>query len=76
MFKEFTVGFGRTINLGNFNSARVEASLTTALPDKVTATEYDVLCEAAQVELRNLLEQTYRAQHLKQTLETGTATNE
>ena len=65
MFKEFTVGFSRTINLGNFESCRVEASMTVALPENVKAEEYDTLRRAAQQELRSLLEETYRAQYLK-----------
>lgn len=69
MFKEFTIGFGRTINLGNFNSARVEASITTALPENVSAEEYDRLHQAAQVELRNLMVATYKAQYEAHTKE-------
>ena len=63
MFKEFTVGFSRTINLGNFQSCRVEASLTVSLPENVKAAEFDTLRKAAQQELRSLLEETYRAQY-------------
>ena len=76
MFKEFTVGFSRTINLGNFESCRVEASLTVSLPENVKAAEFDTLQKAAQVDLRNLWEDTYKRQYLKKPLETGTAKNE
>lgn len=63
MFKEFTIGFSRTINLGNFESCRVEASLTTVLPENVSAADYDTLRGAAQVELRRLLVDTFKAQY-------------
>lgn len=63
MFKEFTIGFSRTINLGNFESCRVEATITTGLPPDVKAEEYDRLLGAAQAELRRLLVETYKAQY-------------
>jgi len=57
---EIRVGASRTINLGNFESLRIEASVAIALaegddPAKAKA--------AVQPELRQLLEETYRAQH-------------
>lgn len=53
----FTVGASRTINLGNFESLRIEASVTVETdPAKPEQLQRD----NAQTELRNLLEQTYR----------------
>ena len=57
---EICVGAARTINLGNFESLCIEASVTIALA------EGDDLVKdkaAVQPELRQLLEETYRAQH-------------
>ena len=59
MIKEFTIGAAHTINLGNFSSMRVEASLTVELPE---GDDFEVLKEKAQSELRRMLEETYRAQ--------------
>jgi hypothetical protein len=54
----FSVGASRTINLGNFESLRVEASVTYELePDGPPLEKYKDL---AQGELRKLLEDTYR----------------
>lgn len=58
MITQFTIGCSRTINLGNFESMRVEASVTLDVTDHYTAETK----QAAQDELRLLLEQTYRAQ--------------
>ena len=63
MIREFSVGCSRTINLGNFESLRVEASVTVAVPE---GDNYDILKGKAQVELRTLLEETYKAQMKKQ----------
>lgn len=57
--KEITVGFSRTINLGGYESARVEASVTAQIPD---AESYERMVETAQRELKYLLEQTWTAQ--------------
>lgn len=62
MIKEFSVGCSRTINLGNFESLRVEASVTVAIDENK---DLHALKGAAQVELRTLLEDTYRAQYGK-----------
>ena len=57
----FTVGTSRTINLGNFESLRFEASVTYELePDGPPLEKYK---ELAQVELRKLMEETYLSQH-------------
>ena len=56
----FTIGTSRTINLGNFESLRIEASVTYQLePDGPPLEKYK---EIAQTELRRLLEETYREQ--------------
>lgn len=59
--ESFTIGVSRTINLGNFESLRVEAQLTVN-PD----TESLELAKAqAQQQLRQLLEETYRSYEKK-----------
>jgi hypothetical protein len=60
VIKEFSIGCSRTINLGNFESLRVEASVTMDVSENV---DLQSCKEAAQVELRALLEDTYRNQH-------------
>lgn len=59
MIKQFTVGFGRTINLGNYESARVEASITMEVEN---AENLKLAEQVAQTELRQLLEATWKAQ--------------
>ena len=59
---EFTVGCSRTINLGNYESIKVEASVTMEIHEE---TDLEELKTRAQTELRQLLEDTYRAQHKK-----------
>lgn len=59
---QFTVGCSRTINLGNFESVRVESSVTVEVQD-----EKDAMFNAnqmAQRELRKLLEETYKHQYV------------
>lgn len=56
--EQFTIGVSRTINLGNFESFRLEASVTVnPEPESLELAKAN-----AQVELRRLLEETYRAQ--------------
>jgi hypothetical protein len=62
MIKEFSIGCSRTINLGNFESLRIEATVTMNVAENV---DLQSCKEAAQVELRALLEDTYRNQHGK-----------
>lgn len=57
---EFSVGASRTINLGNYESLRIEASVTVAMDAQDSLAQAS---EAAQKELRQLLEQTYKAQY-------------
>jgi hypothetical protein len=62
MLKQFTIGFSRTINLGNFESARVEASVTHEVPAEMTREQVDKILEAAQKEIRELMELTWKNQ--------------
>jgi hypothetical protein len=59
MIKQFSVGFSRTVNLGNFESARVEAQITIDVDEDVT---FQQQLNAAQTELRLLLEDTWKSQ--------------
>ena len=61
---EIRVGYSRTINLGNFESARVEASVTVDIPAGADPSEFK---QNAQVELRELLEETWKSQHKERT---------
>lgn len=60
MIKEFTVGASHTVNLGNYESLRIEASVTVTVND---GDDLASLKEAAQTELRDLTEKTFVAQH-------------
>jgi hypothetical protein len=60
MITQFSVGCSRTINLGNFESLRVEASVTVDCPEDG---DFSQMKSAAQAQLRQLLEETYRSQH-------------
>ena len=65
MIKSFKVGCARTINLGNYQSLRIEALVEVEVeldPDAADAT-WIATKNAAQTELRQLMEETYRAQH-------------
>ena len=59
MIREFTIHVGHVLNRGNFESLRIEASLTVAVPE---GDSFDILQDKAQTELRRLLEETYKAQ--------------
>jgi hypothetical protein len=58
--KTFTIGCAKTINLGNFQSLRIEASVTIEEWES-----WDQARADAQMELRRLLEETYQAQYKK-----------
>jgi len=60
MISQFTVGYSRTINMGNYESARVEAQVVVTLNE---GDDFASMKDAAQVELRALLEETYANQH-------------
>jgi len=56
-FKEFTIGVSHTFNLGNFESCRIEASITV----EPQTGEKEVVSRA-QEQLRRLVEDTLKAQ--------------
>lgn len=56
MIKAFSIGVSKTVNMGNFNSARVEASLTIEVPE---GDDYDELTKLAQRDLKALIEDTW-----------------
>ena len=60
MITQFTIGFSRTVNLGNFESMRMEAAVTVACPEEGDFAQMKL---AAQTQLRQLIEDTYRHQH-------------
>jgi hypothetical protein len=62
IISQFTIGVSRTINLGNFESMRVETSITVDVND---SEDFHRVAAEAQVKLRELLENTYRAQAKK-----------
>jgi hypothetical protein len=68
--RQFTIGFSRTVNLGNYESARVEASVTMeATVDPATGASLgrdEPVIRDAELVLRHLLEETWKAQ--KQTI--------
>jgi hypothetical protein len=64
--KEFSVGFSRTINMGNFESARVEAHVTLAVPETASIQNLADYQAFAQSELRKLLEMTWKQQQKKE----------
>jgi hypothetical protein len=58
--KEFSIGFSRTVNLGHYESARVEASVTYVM-EGTQLTEN--ILDAAEVELKSLLDTTWKKQY-------------
>jgi hypothetical protein len=56
MITAFTIGMSRTINLGNFESMRLEASVTIEVSERENFEDCKI---GAQRELRKLLEETY-----------------
>lgn len=62
MISQFTIGTSRTINLGNFESLRIEASITVTVPED---NSFSSMKAPAQEQLRLLMEETYRAQNPK-----------
>jgi hypothetical protein len=59
VIKGARIAVGKTVNLGNFNSIRVDAEVSVDLADGETLPE---VTEMMQGELREFLERTYRAQ--------------
>ena len=60
--RELRVGTARTINLGNFENLRVEASLTVTVDD---GDDIAAVRAKAQQQLREVMEETYLAQNKK-----------
>jgi hypothetical protein len=58
MIKEFKVGVSHTVNLGNYESMRVEAEVVV----DVDGLEWETLRQDAQEALNTLLADTFRAQ--------------
>lgn len=56
--KEFTIGVSHTVNLGNFESLRVEASVTLDSEDA----DFEHLRNEAQESLGSLLKESFEAQ--------------
>lgn len=56
---EFHIAASHTINLGDYNSIKIEAGLVVAVGEDAPLDEMKAM---AQVELRKLLEETYQAQ--------------
>ena len=63
MITQFSIGCSRTINLGNFESLRVEATVRVDCPEDG---DFPMMKIAAQTQLRQLLEDTYKAQYQDQ----------
>ena len=65
MIKSFKVGCARTINLGNYQSLRIEAMIEIEVEPEASDNEnlWTAHKISAQTELRQLMEETYRAQH-------------
>jgi hypothetical protein len=59
MIREFHVGCHKVINLGNYQSVRVEAGLTVVVPD---GDDYELVKRQALQDLKVLLEDNYRVQ--------------
>lgn len=62
IISEFRIGASHTVNLGDYNSVRVEAQIVVNVPE---GEDLALLKVKAQDELRALLEETYKAQTQK-----------
>lgn len=72
MIKEFSVGCSKTVNLGNFNSVRVEASIVWALDeDKRGPDDVHQAKQLALHQLKLLLEDNYKVQRKQGDHDTG-----
>jgi len=60
---ELRLGCSHTVGLPNYSSIKVEASLVVAVEEGETLADVSA---RAQVELRRVLEETYRAQRRKE----------
>ena len=59
---EFSIGASHTVNLGNYNSIKIDAGLTITVKE---GADFAALRTQAQEVLRNMLEETYKAQRRK-----------
>jgi len=59
---EFKIGATHVLNLGNYESFRVECGVTVSVSE---SDDLEILKNEAQVKLRELLEETYLAQYPK-----------
>lgn len=79
MIREFTIAASHTVNLGNYESSRFEASITMSIPaeagddDRVWPEKWRKFKEQAQAELNALLKETYQAQLSKRVTRNGKA---
>lgn len=62
MITEFRVGAAHTFNLGNFESFRIEASITISVNE---GDDYEALTTQAQAALKEQLTRTYTEQRRK-----------
>lgn len=69
MIKEFSISVSHTVNLGNGNSMRAEASITIAVPEtaSVNGAALNALKAKAQSDLRTLVRETWEQQKKQQT---------
>jgi hypothetical protein len=72
MIREFTVGASKTVNMGNFNSLRVEASVTYTLEEGQEFRDQYTIC---MHQLKSMLNDNYKIQ-LKQQDTTNERANE
>jgi hypothetical protein len=63
MIKEFHISAGHTFSPRQYESYKIEGSITVVVND---GEDFDDLRAAAQVKLRELLAETYRAQQRKE----------
>jgi hypothetical protein len=59
---EFKIGASHTINRGNYESYRVEASVTMSIPQEFSMEEFYMLKEELNAELRTILIEVERNQ--------------
>jgi len=62
---QFAIGVSHTVNLGNFESMRIEASMTWEVGQNVDQFEFDEIKLRAQQELKKICRETYLAQRKK-----------
>ena len=60
MITEITVGYGKTKNLGNFESLRIDVSLSAKIQE---GDDFAAIKKALQVELKQAWQETYNYQY-------------